>query len=42
MTLGGIETENEIYEWMPLKFKFLDGKGKLVASLGKDLGFSML
>jgi hypothetical protein len=29
VTLGGIEMENEMYEWMPLKVKFLDGKGNL-------------
>jgi hypothetical protein len=33
VTLGGIEMENEMYEWMPIKVKFLDGKRNLVMSL---------
>ena len=33
MTLGGVETENVMYERMPLKVKFIDGKGNLVMSL---------
>jgi hypothetical protein len=33
VTLGGNETENEMYEWMPLKVKFIDSKGNLVTSL---------
>jgi hypothetical protein len=42
VTLGGIETENVMYEWMPLKVKFLDGKGNLVMSLEGWLRLPML
>jgi hypothetical protein len=37
VTLGGIEMENVMYEWMPLKVKFLDGKWNLEISPGKGL-----
>jgi len=33
VTLGGIETKNSMYERIPLKAKFLDGKENLVMSL---------
>jgi hypothetical protein len=33
MNLGGIEMENVMYEQIPLKFMFLDGKGNLVMNL---------
>jgi hypothetical protein len=42
VTLGGIGMENVMYEWMPLKVKFLDGKGNLVMSLEGCLRFPKL
>jgi hypothetical protein len=33
----GIEMENVMYERIPLKVKFLDGKGNLEMSLGEGL-----
>jgi hypothetical protein len=42
VTLGGIEAENVMYEWIPLKVKFLDGKGNLVMILEGFLRLLML
>jgi hypothetical protein len=39
VTLEGIENENVMYEWIPLKVKFLYGKWNLEMSLGKGLRF---
>jgi hypothetical protein len=42
VTLGGIEMENDMYVWNPLKVKFLDGKGDLEMSLEGFLRLSMI
>jgi hypothetical protein len=42
VTLGGIQTENVMYEWIPLKVKFLDGKWNLVMSFEGCLRFPKL
>jgi hypothetical protein len=42
VTLGGIEMKSEMYEWNPLKFKFLYGKGNLEKILEGFLRFPMI